>query len=138
MSIYKRTGAVVLALATSANGTARNGTALPTNLAHPGTIVAQCYSIITTADVAATFKVQVSKDNGTTWYDLKLANNAANVATAVGTGAPVETFLALQLPVCVSSYLQVRVVATLAGASTAAADKTQVDFQYIQMGGLQP
>lgn len=135
-AIYKRTSAVGLAAATSANGTARNGASLATDLVHPDQLVMECTSAITTSSVVATFAVQVSMD-ATTWYTLKLPNNAANVATAAGTGVEVVTTLALTVPSGYQAYKFVRGVATLSGAATAGADTTTVTYRYIQMGGLE-
>jgi hypothetical protein len=135
MAIQKRTSAVSLASATSANGTARNGTALAMELVHPGTILAECVGSITTASVVATYKLQVSMDNST-WIDLKLTNNAANVTIAGGGGSALDHAVALYVPKAVAAYKFLRCVATLSGAATAGADVTAVTFRYIQMGGI--
>jgi hypothetical protein len=125
---------VGLALATSANGAARDGAALSLAEVAAGSLSVVAYSAITTSSVAATFKPQVSVDNST-WYDVKLVNNAANVATASGTGVEVTTSLALSMP-DLTGWKFFRVVASLAGAATAAADKTQVDYQYRKFGTI--
>jgi len=125
---------VGLALATSSNGSARNGAAISLAEVAPGSLSVVAYSTITTASVAATFQPQVSNDNST-WYDVKLVNNASAVATAVGTGAAVETFLALSMP-DLTGWKFFRTKATLSGAATAAADKTQVDYQYRRFGSV--
>lgn len=124
-----------LSLATSANGTTRNGATLLMDFAAPGGLLILAHSEITTASVAATFTIQVSNDT-TTWYDVKLNNNAANVATAAGTGSNVETNLALTVPPAVYAAKYIRCNAVLAGASTAAADKTSVTYQYVPQGKL--
>ena len=125
---------VGLALATSANGTGRNGAAISLAEVAAGSLSVIAYSTITTASVAATFQPQVSNDNST-WYDVKLVNNASAVATAVGTGVAVETFLALAMA-DLTGWKFFRCKATLAGAATAAADKTQVDYQYRKFGSV--
>lgn len=135
MAIYKRSSQVGLASATSANGTARDGAALTTELVHPGMLSAYCSGSIDTSSVIATYKIQVSVD-GTTYVDLKMPNNAANVATAAGTGSTVAHVFVLEVPLCVHAYPYFRVVATLSGASTAAADVTSVTYRYIQPGGV--
>lgn len=135
MAIYKRSLLAALASATSANGTARNGTALTTELVHPGMLSALCVGSIDTSSVIATYKIQVSLDN-TTFHDLKLPNNAANVATAAGTGSTVAHSFVLEVPLCVHTFPYFRVVATLSGAATAAADVTAVTYRYIQPGGV--
>lgn len=122
-----------LASATSDNGTARNGAALDTGKVEPGTLIALCTSTITTSSVIATFKLQGSLD-ASTWYDLKLPNNAANVATAAGTGSPVTTTLALGAPPGTSALKYFRVVATLSGATTDPADVTAVTYRHLKWG----
>lgn len=124
-----------LSLATSANGTVRNGATLNLDFSAPGALLVLASSEITTSSVAATFAMQVSND-GTTWYDVKLPSNTSNVATAAGTGAPVATTLALTVPSGVYAAKLFRCNAVLAGAATAAADKTSVVYQYVPQGKL--
>lgn len=126
---------VGLASATSANGTARNGATLDLSRVEPGTLVAVCQSSITTSSVVCTFKAQVSFD-ASTWYDLKSINNAANVATAAGTGSNVDTLLALEIPASASGWKFFRMVATLSGAATAAPDVTVVTYRWLKWGTL--
>lgn len=136
MAIYKRDSLAALASATSANGTDRNGTALPLERADVRTVSAQCQANITTSSVVATFKAQVSMDNST-FFDVKLPNNAANVASAAGTGTEVITRLALMIPAeALSGWMYLRMVATLSGAATAAADLTAVTYRFVQPGGI--
>ena len=136
MAIQKRTATAALALATSANGTVRNGANLSSELFALGSLVCECTSQITTSSVVATFAVQGSVD-GTTWYNIALVNNAANVSTAAGTGSAVTTTIALCVPGNASAYPLVRCNATLSGASTGSSDKTQVTYRYVQPGGLE-
>lgn len=125
-----------LASLTSANGTERTaGTPFSTNKAQPGSIVARCTCSITTASVVATFKPQVSSD-GTTWYDLKLSNNASNVSSAAGTGSAATSRFALDCSAA-SSFQFFRCNATLSGAATAGADVTQVDIAYLRFDELE-
>jgi hypothetical protein len=119
-----------LASDTSANGTARNGTALAVNLAHPGTISVLCAGSIDTSSVIATYKVQVSQD-GSTYYDLKTLNNASSVATAAGTGSTVAHSFVLDVPVSASGWRYLRAVATLSGATTDPADVTSATVRYL-------
>lgn len=135
MANARRNTKVGLALATSANGTARNGATFVTNLTQPGIIAARCESRITTASVVATFQWQASRD-ATTWYDVKDAPQTATVNTAAGTGSEVITYRLVCLPMQAHAEPYVRLVATLSGAATAAADKTQVDYDFIMPGGL--
>lgn len=123
---------VGLASATSANGTARNGATLATYGIEPGSLMIKCYANVKTSSVLATFKVQVS-DDGTNWYDLIDGGTAVSEATASGTGSDVETRYAFTLP-DVSGFKNVRGVATLSGAATAAADLTKVDYKFRTYG----
>ena len=135
--IYKRTELVGLASAPSNDGVARNGATLSLELVGNNGISVEAVSTITTALVAATFKPQVSR-NASTWFDLKLPNNASNVATATGTGSPVTTRLALAIPTDgLFGWNYFRVVATLAGDTTVTADVTSVTYRYVQVGGLE-
>ena len=115
-----------LASATSANGVARNGTANSLATTAAGSLSIAASATIVTGSVVATFKPQVSLDNST-WYDVKLSNNAANV-TLAATGD-----LALQL-MDLSGWKFFRVVATLSGAVTAAGDLTSVSYVYRKFG----
>jgi hypothetical protein len=121
-----------LALATSANGVVREGAAIPLGHHAPGSLVVEAESRITTSGVNATFRPQVSMD-GIEWYDVRASNNAALVATANGTGSEVITRLALAMP-DVSGWRWFRCNAVLAGATTAAADRTRVLYRYRSYG----
>jgi hypothetical protein len=119
-----------LASATSAQDTARNGTAQTTNSIQPGSLIAKVAVTIVTGSVVATFKWQVSDDNST-FYDLKLPNNAAEVTiTATATKA-------IPAPDGVCSWTYVRPVITLSGASTAAGDLTAVDMKWLSFNDLE-
>lgn len=134
--MLNRPTVLALALATSANGTAREGAALNTEPTSAGTISVFCSAAITTASVLATFKLQVS-DDGTNWYDLSGGTSSTiTFATAAGTGTEVVTSKVLTFDVAVISWVQCRVVATLSGAATAAADKTTATYHYVSRGKL--
>jgi len=136
MSIYKRFNIAGLASATSANGTEREGATLALDRVGNGGLSVLAVSAITTASVVATFKPQVSLD-GTTWYDVKLPNNASNVSTAAGTGSAVTTRLALAIPEGgLFGWAYFRCNATLSGAATAGADTTQVSYIGVGVGGI--
>lgn len=130
MAIYKRTSLAALALATSANGTARNGSTLALDNVQFGTLSVAAHCELSTSSVVATFKAQVSMD-GTNWSDLKTISNAANVATGTDTED-----LALIVPDGVHGWMFFRVVATLSGAATGASDKTSVTYRWVQPGGM--
>jgi hypothetical protein len=121
-----QTAQVGLASATSANGVARNGTSISLATVAAGSLSIAAQATIVTGSVVATYKPQVSLDNST-WFDVKLSNNAANV-TLTASGA-----LALQL-MDLSGWKFFRCVATLSGAATAAGDLTQVDYVYRKFG----
>lgn len=124
--------AVGLALATSANGTARTGAAIA--LGGVGGFSAYCHGECTTNLVAPSFDVQVSQDNST-WYDLRSMSNVANNAGGAGTGSQVLTDVVLHVPAsALRNWKFIRVTATLAGASTGAADKTSVTYYYSRRG----
>ena len=120
-----------LAVLTSPNGTARNGTTVQTNVVDPLSCVFLCTSAITTASVLATFKLQ-GTFNGTDYFDI----TGATWASAAGTGSAVTTRQSLSVPNGVHGFKGVRCVATLSGASTAAADTTLVLVNYNPMGNL--
>lgn len=124
-----RISAVALASATSANGTAREGATLNSDLAHPGTLVLHCSATIVTGSVVAAFKLQGSID-GSTWVDLKNLENVATV-TLAATGT-----VALLVPSAAYTFQQLRAVATLSGAATAGGDLTVVTYRYIPRGRL--
>lgn len=131
-----RTGQVslaALASATSANGTARNGTTLPLAGLKPGSLAIDINCSITTSSVLATFKVQASSDNST-WRDV-YAPAAISVASAAGTGSNVDTNRTIVVPGdALSSYAYARVVATLSGAATAGADVTSATYRFRRYG----
>lgn len=130
MALYKQSNTVGLASATSANGTARNGASLSMELIDPRTLSCQCTVTIVTGSVVCTWKPQVSWD-GTTWYDVKLVNNAAAVTSTA------DATLCFPIPVeAIAGWKQFRMVATLSGAATAAGDLTAVTYRYVQPGGL--
>jgi hypothetical protein len=127
---------VALATLNTTNGTARNGTALTTEFAAPGTIAVVCTAAITTASVLATFKLQVSVD-GTTYVDVS-GGTASNTtfATAAGTGSEVVTVKVLSFDIATHAFVLCRVVATLSGATTFAADTTAATMYYVPAGKL--
>ena len=131
MAAFPRNKLVGLAAATSANGTARLGAALPMNKVGKSGVIVQCIAALTTSAVTAQFTVQGSNDN-VSWDDIRPLNAPANVITATGTGAPVTTRTGLVLDQAAASYLYIRCNALLAGAATAGADQTTVTYQWQQ------
>ena len=136
MAIYKRNSVPALAEATSANGTARDGTTLALERVAVGSLVIEVTFNITTSSVVGSHKIQVSMD-ASEWFDFSTTNGAAPVSTAAGTGSPVVTQRALPIPDCVHSYRYLRVVLTLSGASTATADVSAANYRFVEPGGLE-
>ena len=127
---------VALASTTSANGTARYGTALTTEFAAPGTIAVVCSADVKTSSVLATFKLQVSVD-GTTFVDLSGGTSSPiTFATASGTGSIVTTTKVLSFDIAAHAFVQCRVVATLSGATTNIDDTTAATMYYVPFGKL--
>lgn len=125
-----------LSSATSANGTARNGTAFTTEWASPGTIAVLCSADVKTSSVVATFKLQVSVD-GTTFVDLSGGTSSPiTFATSAGTGSTVTTTKVLTFDIAAHAFVQCRVVATLSGAATGAEDLTSATLYYVPAGKL--
>ena len=133
--VSKQRSTAGLALATSATGSARTGAVLNLNTVQPGSLSVACQAAITTSSVVATFTPQVSNDQAT-WWDVKLANNATNVATAAGTGSAVTTSVCLDLGGALGGWKYFRCNATLSGATTASADQTSTSYVYLQYGVL--
>jgi hypothetical protein len=121
-----QTAQVGLAVDTSPNGTARLGTSITLATVAAGSLSIAAVVTIVTGSVVATFRPQVSLDNST-WYDLKLSHNAANV-TVTASGS-----VALQLG-DITGWKFFRCVATLSGAGTAGGDTTKVDYVYRKFG----
>lgn len=124
--LSKQRSYVGLASATSAENTARDGASLIVGLVEPGSLSVQVTLTIVTGSVVGTFTPQVSMD-GTTWYTLKLPNNAALVTSAA------TATLCLSMP-DVSGWKFFRCQATLSGAATAAGDLTALIYRYVRYG----
>jgi hypothetical protein len=89
----------------------------------PGTLMARCLATIATGSLTMTPSWQVSDDNST-WENVKVANNAANVAlTATAT-------VHLEGPMCLSSKRYCRAVFTGAGATATTGDFTNFSYSY--------
>lgn len=126
-----RSAKTALASATSANGTARNGTAVVTSLVHPGSLVADVSVTIVTGSVVCTVSHEVSLDNSTFTPLAGLPNNAANV-TITATATKV-----IPVPEVVATYPYYRTVMTLSGAATAAGDLTSCTNRWLRFGELE-
>lgn len=130
MATYPPANAITgLALATSANGTTRNGATLSIAQYQPGSLAVRCYSECTTSSVVPSYTFQVSSD-GTNWEDLCDPEGAVLTDThPTGTGSAVLTTRAVPIPLAAWSYPYFRGRALLSGAATAAADKTSVTYR---------
>lgn len=123
-----RSNETALASATSADGVARNGATITMQKVALGTpVAAHCVVTIVTGSVVCTVKWQYSLD-GSTFYDLRDANNTAQTTiTATATRG-------IQAPAALSNFPYGRVVMTLSGASTAAGDLTAATYYYLRFG----
>jgi hypothetical protein len=114
-----------------AAGTVVAGNTIILDKVEPGsTVVARVEMLVNTTSLTMAPSWQVSTDNST-WLNLKPMNNAANVATAAGTGSDVTTTVGLVLggPF---PFRYARAVITTAGATAhATADKLAVSYNYV-------
>jgi hypothetical protein len=131
----QRRTAVGLAEATSAQNAVRAGAALDTNQLGGAGLVCECIADLTTSSVTATFTPQVSWD-GTNWANWKEPQAPAQVVVATGGGSQVVTRTALAIDKSVIGALFFRCNATLAGAQTASADKTTINYRFARGIGV--
>jgi len=117
----KDTGQTAIA---GAAGSTFPGNALDTSQFEPGTLMARCVATIATGSLTLTPFWQVSDDNST-WEDVVVQNNAANVAiTATKT-------VHLVAPPCLSGKKWVRAAFLSAGATAAAGDFKRFSYSYV-------
>jgi hypothetical protein len=101
-----------------------------------GTLSAHIEMSVKTSTLTETPSWQVSDDN-TNWYDVKVSNNAANVATAAGTGATVTTKVDLQAPASVHGHKYARAIVTTAvGVGDGVNDAYLINYAWLQDGGF--
>ncbi len=110
--------------AAGAAGTVFAGTALETSKFEPGTLMARVLVTIGTGSLTFAPSWQVSDDNST-WENVKVENNAANVA------ATATTTLHLVGPKCLSGKKWVRASVLSAGATAASGDFTNFSYSYL-------
>lgn len=109
------------AITAVAAGTDVTGTAVSTsNMANDGAMFAEIAMGVKTSSLTMTPSFDVSVDNST-WLPYKQTNNAANVATAAGTGSLVTTTVVIALPNA-KAWPYVRAKITTAGATAHATD----------------
>ena len=96
----------------------------------PGTMSANVYANAKTNLLTITAKWQVSDDNST-WVDVKLPNNAANVVVVTGTGASVPGTVCLVAPDAVYGKRYSRVVCVSGvGVGDATDDAASISYNW--------
>jgi hypothetical protein len=97
----------------------------------PGSLSALVVARITTNLLTITGKWQVSAGGASpTWYDVGVAQNAANVAIATGTGSIVTTNKVISAPEACYGWLYARFVLTSGAAVGGGADVDDVAISY--------
>jgi hypothetical protein len=96
-----------------------------------GTLSARCTIRLTTNTITVTGKWQVSQD-GSTWYDVTGANNAANVVLATGTGSLVTTNIVVSAHDACYGFNKARYVLTsgVASGGGAGVDEAAISHSY--------
>jgi hypothetical protein len=116
-----------------------NGTTLSTMQPHggsglaiaPGTLSALVVARVTTNLLTITGKWQVTAGGASpTWYDVGVAQNAANVAIATGTGTIATTNKVISAPEAGFGWLFARFVLTSGAAAGGGADVDDVAISY--------
>jgi hypothetical protein len=110
--------------AAGAAGTVFAGTAIDMSRIEPGSLMARCVATIATASLTMTPSWQVSDDNST-WENVKVANNAANVALSA------TATVHLEGPTCLSGKKWARAVMTGAAATATTGDFTRFSYSYL-------
>jgi hypothetical protein len=95
----------------------------------PGTLSALVTVRLTTLNITATAKWQVSAD-GSTWYDAAPAQNPANVAIATGTGSIVTTNKVISAPEACYGWSKVRCVIVSGAEAGGGADVDDAAIAY--------
>ena len=126
-------GATGTTAATGASGTTIAGPTLPMNDVHPGTLSALHYAQATTSTLTLTPKWQVSAD-GSTWRDVKLPNNAANVVLVTGTGSAVASTVVISAPDAVYAWSYARLSVLTGGTTASTGDEYSTSYTYLKRG----
>lgn len=96
----------------------------------PGTMSANVYANAKTNNLTLTAKWQVSDDNST-FVDVKMPNNAANVVVVTGTGSNVTDTICLVAPDAVYAKRYARVVVVSGvGVGDGVDDKASVSYNW--------
>lgn len=117
----KDTGQTAIA---GAAATVFEGNTLDMSQVMPGTLMARMVATIATGSLTLTPSWQVS-DDASTWENVKVANNAANVA--ISATATVH----LEGPPCLSGKKYARAVFTGAGATATTGDFKRMSYSYV-------
>lgn len=93
---------------------------------------ATVYAKATTNALALTAKWQVSNDN-VSWTEIKVPNNASNVALVTGTGSAVTSTVVLSAPDGVYGKKHARLVVVSSGGTGAGlgADEASIAYNYV-------
>lgn len=119
--------------ATGASGTTIAGPTLAMNEVTPGTASALVYAQATTSTLTLTPKWQVSAD-GSTWRDVKLPNNAANVVLVTGTGSAVASTVVVVAPDAVYGWFYARCSLLTGGTTASTGDEYSISYNYLARG----
>lgn len=124
--------AVSFTVLTGAAPQVGNGSTCPMNMVFPGTLSAKVRMDVKTSSLTMTPSWQVSQD-ASTWINVKTMNNAAQVATAAGTGSTVSTTVNLDGPASLSGWKYARAIVTTAGATAdGVADGYACSYSWMQ------
>lgn len=110
------------------------GPTLAMNDVTVGTLSALVYMQAKVNGLTLEAQWQASK-NGTTWYDVKPANNAATVVAVTGTGSNVNTTIIVSAPDGVYGYPYARCsVISRTQDAVDANDEYSVEYNYLKRG----
>lgn len=124
------TAAVTGTLDTLVAGTTTGATTLPVDLIHPGTLSCEYLIDAETNTITISGIWQVS-DDGSTWVDVRGANNAAVVVLGTGTaGADASVQVVLDAPAAVYGARFVRAAVRNGVATGAAVDTYSMKYRY--------
>jgi len=107
-----------------------NSLNMVSNNVETGTLAAKCTATATTNTLTLAGKWQVSADNGSTWLDCGLANNAAAVTITTGTGSAVTVTKVYEAPAAVYGYALVRFALLTGGTTAGAGDEYSGSYSF--------
>jgi len=120
----------VLGLTGAAPQTGAGGR-LPLATVEPGSLSAKVYAKATVSTLTITGKWQASSD-GTNWYDVYTANNAALVVIVTGTGSAVSATRQFEAPSGIygAAFARFVVVTGVASGSGAGSDEYNISYSF--------